>query len=214
MSLVNIHIERYRAVIAVDTTAKGLAAGAPEVHSWRAAKMVPFPHAGMVIAGRGDLAITGLLASILLFEPATVDIDIMESRFVEFAKLANKERQALYASHGNPALPDYLQGASELFAVGWSPTRGQMVALTCDITPDGEASLEPVESWCAAPHVWDSVEDVPEMRSGQQMVDVAMEQVRRFRELHPGAPIGGKLLFTEISPKEMSTRVLRDLDIP
>ncbi len=213
MSLVNIHLTATKALVAADTTSlsRATALGTDTYH--HAAKIIPFAHTGMVIAGRGDLVLFSLLTTTIMLNAGTVDIDFMETHFLQLATAATTQRYQLLARQGIRQPPAYHDdGNTELFAVGWSQKHQQMKGWTCDVIGGIAGGLQEVESWCAGPHVWPTPHDVPPLSTPSSMAAAARAQVTAFKQQFPGAPIGGTLVVVELERDRMTISSNEGLD--
>lgn len=198
MSIVNIWLERGRALVAVDTLAEHdtRSVGGEYVHI-ESAKMIPLPHANMVLANRGDLVIFQGFLQVLLGEPVSWNVDIFAERAAAICdylyRMRMDKQAALY--EGRPF-------EDEIYAIGWSPRSKEVVAyVCCRGAGDDGFTITPIESFCAAPgalDVWPAVEDIPRFNTIESMITVAKEQVRCFRSQFPGRPIGGRLIVAEV----------------
>lgn len=211
MSIVNVWMEHGRGLIAVDTRAENDTRhmGGQYVHH-EAAKLVPFPHANMVLANRGDLAFFQMFVSTVLLEPVSWNLDM-------FADRAAAICDDLYRVRMEVAAPAYdgRPFETEIFAVGWSDKLKEVVCFLCERgTGDAEFKVSRIDAWCASPQAWDVWPDaasVPRFSNIETMIPVAREQVRYFRAQHPGRPIGGHLITAIVTRWGIDIRPATDL---
>lgn len=196
MSILNYSVSPQRATIFVDTLSSG---GGVKVH---ANKLFPLPHANMIVAGRGSLA---LIAQAAYMCAALADVDQVRR------ELPGNLMQVLRALRAT-APGEHSLGAQDIVVFGHSPEFGEMIAARFDLAPGAlafEVDVEVVESEgpaCpgAVPAIWDA-------ESGMAL---AREQLRRVGLQSQGAALGGRLVMATLTPAGIEVRTVGEIEWP
>lgn len=188
MSLCNVQVEPHRALVAVDTAC--LSRG----RLTEGSKLAVLPHMMAVLAGRGMTGFLGMVHAYYLELPA--DFDDTEG---DLRLTLNVLRTHLITAH--PVHATAFE--AEIVLVGYSPSRGRMVAALCRC-PAGakEFTYQPIP-WCVLGAHAD-LGEIPPMSSVEAMEALARRQVALFRQRDPSTAIGGRLLIATLSPKEIA----------
>ena len=197
MTILNIHVEESRALIAINTHGVRPDGSATTF----ASKLYALPHANAVIVFRGVISM-GL--SVYLDCCSTFcDLDEMVRHFPGFCARRFAALDAEAKQAGMPSAPP-----SQLFIVGWSNRWNKILALCSDqgnqprtslLTGDSLSPWEP--SWGCTPH--------ERPASVEQMVEVSQHQARLAEQQYPGNAWHGDLHLAEIKRDSIHIDVVR-----
>ena len=185
MSILNVSIDRDRALVAVDTLCQ-TGQGPRET-----LKLYPLPHIGAVIAGRGQLAFLLQIHLEVILHCATFD-DLVE-RTIEalpplFARLRAQPNAAAFGMGDG-------SDVQELVLVGWSPQAQAMQGWRWSQSdPRLGFTREEIAPWLVSP----ALEPVGDLSTATGMLHLARRQVTRWRPSAPGGALGGRLLLAEL----------------
>jgi len=190
MSLLNVWLEPGVALIGVDTDGVDVAGVRRNV-----GKLFPIPHAGCVLAGRGESRFLGCIAAAICS---------MGEEFDDLAavlkRLADQTVSELRPMGG---IPEGLK--LELVLVGFSWARNRMAGIELELEPGAaqfaqdEIELEHVTPWD------DSLAALPSPSSPANMAVLARAQARLLRSMGPNVAGGGKLIIASIERHQMRT---------
>ena len=217
MSLLNVYLERDRALVSYDTLSsimsgqfsvseafQQLAAGG--VHMSKCAFLT---HANVALAHRGDalLAINVVTALQLACTP---DFDAMAEAMPQL--LAQAFAQVTAFRKQQWGIDDF-HGA-EIVLVGWSPALGRMQAVRWVRWPQDKGfTASPVGRALLLPDAeWEQTPDAPD--TAERMEAIARDQVAYVRRTHPGYNCGGRLLQAELPRDSLRVRTIADLEAP
>lgn len=189
MSLMNILVERDRVLVGVDS-AVDLGGGGIA----RTVKLLPLPHLGCVLAGRGTALLVPLVVFVSRIETLMGADDTFEGLADRLPRLLADTVSQLADRYGAPLL-------EQQFALaGWSASAAQMQA--CVFTaPAGSRKFErtPVdELWLGA---WDDEAQgpPPDYADHEGMLDLMRAQVADARERFPKVVVGGQCVTANIT---------------
>lgn len=198
MSLVNIHLQPNRALVAVDTEvmyAKGAGYGA-------GAKMALLPHANALLAIRGINIVLGMTYCHAILESIPT-FDALEKAIPGYLRIAldylDSDAQNLF---GKPAIEAQAFN-QELSLVGYSEQRGRMCALVFSSKGSKDIGVFELEERDAHFSPWTEAwgdpiaPDTPE-----RMRFISLLQVDNGSAMEPDAPLGGRLLLCELTKEE------------
>lgn len=207
MSLVNIHLQPNRALVAVDTEvmyAKGGGYGP-------GAKMALLPHANSLLAIRGINIVLGM-AHFNAVLAGLATFDAMEEAMPGYLTMGlsylESDAQALF---GKPALE---AGAfdQELYLVGHSDRRGRMCALVFSSKGSKDVNVFELEERDAHFAPWTEAWGEPiEPDTPERMRFISVVQVENGGAMQPDAPLGGRLLLCELTKDEAKFSSLGEL---
>lgn len=216
MSLLNIYLAAHRALVGVDT-ACGLVPG-QSMEDWCAAnapgrkppaemsKLWTITHAGAVIACRGT-ALFGM--EVFCAASMLPSVDAIEDGMGELLKHIGAANDARHAA---AEAPDELRFAAQQIAlVGWSQREGAMIATVWERAagPGQRFVVDQVDRFTAP---WETEwGEAIEPRTDHDMLQLARVQVYRFGAIHPGAPIGGRLIVAEVTRGAVAVREVGQL---
>lgn len=198
MSLVNIHLQPNRALVAVDTEvlyAKGGGYGP-------GAKMALLPHANSLLAIRGLNIVLGMAHfHAVLTGPATFDslAEAMPGYLAHGLNYLESDAQNLFGKSAADA------GAfnQELYLVGYSDQRGRMCALVLSSKGSKDISVFELEERDAHFAPWTEAWGEPiDPNTPERMRFISQVQVDKGAAMVPDAPIGGRLLLCELTKDE------------
>lgn len=200
MSLLNVWVSAERGLVAVDSAVK-----IPATNSYlEASKVLPLPHANLVVAVMGEVAFLGYVFYEIHHALSTIDYDVLaDTLHLEIDSLYKQFRwQAKFAG----ASPDAARGC-EIVIVGWSPRRGQILGMRHSLGPDAVGFVtSEIDPWCIMPAADWTAENPPAVDTVEALEQVAVEQVRWTRQHQPDAAIGGRLLVAELTSSSISIR--------
>ncbi|HTM78927.1 MAG TPA: hypothetical protein VL133_15035 [Devosia sp.] len=220
MSIVNVVMERERALIGFDTLSSAMQAlpdGVPGVAEVMArfnggihmSKCLFLPHANVALAHRGDAMLAVSVGSAIQLA-ALSDFDAIVEAMPQllaqsFAQVTALRKQQLGI--------EQFAGA-EVILVGWSPALKRMEAVRWLRWPqDNGFAGSPVGHALLLPDAeWEQTPDVPD--SAEQMERIARDQVAYVRAKHAGYNCGGRLLLAELTRDTLSVRTIADLEAP
>lgn len=208
MSCVAIHVEPQRALIGCDTDAigRGHAEGSAEltVRHQPVLKLFPLSHVPAVLTGRGHGLWISAVASFLALMPPDFD-GIVEHLPAVFPRLT----QSL------TGIPDFAEQAYEpqqIFLVGWSQQRGQVVGYRFDIEGGECAGAVEFNGTVAAP--WDGefgalwIPNTPEAMAG-----MLRHQVRTLKaRMGEKVAAGGDLTIAELTRDTIHVSKIAEAD--
>lgn len=217
MSLVNVHLEHDRALIAFDTltsamqappangVAEALARFSAGLHMSKCAFL---PHANVAMAHRGD-AMLAVNAFSAVQISALADFDAIAEAMPQV--LAQSFAQVTAFRKQHLGIDDF--AGSEIILVGWSPALKRMLAVRWVRWPkDGGFAASQVVSPLILPDAeW---EQDPKADTAEKMEAIARDQVAYVRREHPGYNCGGRLLLAELTRDSLSVRTIADLETP
>lgn len=198
MSLVNIHLQPHRALVAVDTEVMY----AKEEGYGPGAKMALLPHANTLMAIRGLNVVLGMahfnavLSSCATFDELEAAAPGYLSMGLDYLE---SDAQNLFGKSAIEA------GAfdQELYLVGHSERRGRMCALVFSSKGSKAVSLFELEARDAHLAPWTEAWGEPiDPDTPERMRFLAQLQVDNGSALQPDAPLGGKLLLCELTKDE------------
>ena len=216
MSMVNVVIERDRALIGVDTVAafmgesKSLMA-AGECDDRHTCKLVLFPQISTAVTHRGD----ALLASVVRMQLDTAcpnHFDHAAHLMPEFLLRAYAEATAYRKHHfGVESFP-----GSEVILVGWSPAAKRFIAVQWVRRPNDRAFVAyGVKEMLLLPEI-DRVEQIETPDTAEKMAALMRRQILLTRQEFPeyADAVGGRVMFAELSRDVANVRMVADLDPP
>jgi hypothetical protein len=198
VSLLDIHLQPNRALVAVDTEIMN-AATSEYAHG---SKMTLLPHGNMVLAIRGINAALGFVfVNALMTWPTSFDaiasaipeylrhtLDHFEGNAVQLFGRSAEEAQAF---------------DQELAFVGYSESRSRMCALVFSTKGSKEVSTFELQERDAYFSPWTEAWGEPaDPSSEERMRFIAQVQVDNGAAMEPNAPLGGKLLLCELTKDE------------
>lgn len=214
MSLLNAHVTRDRALVAVDTeTSLGMRANAAAgLTRFQSAKMFPLVHANVLLAGRGENA---FLMPVLfkLTTMQTSSFDALAWALEKFLlRQAVDEAHASVRAAGGPEGFDI--GTQEVCIFGWSDSLDSMAgkAFFRDANDPAWYPLEVTTGW-ATPW-WDDWGDEPEMPTDEALLEAARRQAGRTWSEAPDVPLGGRLIVADLTRHGMIIRPAGELRRP
>jgi len=185
VSIVNITIGKDRALVGCDTACQY--GGDPEDRG-HMSKMVVLQGMNGVLAYRGERAMFERIFMRVFFgrEPQSLD---------ELVAMMPKIIAAVSASE----LPK-IDMTLELYAVGWSPSRGRVAGAAYVVNAGGELIDAQVDTWqcVTSPEVPDDPD--PTLHNAATMLAHAEKQVAYGALEHGGLPIGGSFFLAEVMP--------------
>lgn len=189
MSIVNVWLEPSVALVGVDTDGLDQRAGVRR----NCGKMFPLPHAGCVVAGRGESRFLGCIAVALA--SMGEDFDDLSQAIRPLCDQTIQEFRQL------GTVPEGL--TLELVLVGFSWARNRMAGVELELRPGAERfTQEDTERECVAP--WhESLEGLPSPSSVANMTVLARAQARLLRSMGPNVAGGGKLIMARMERQEM-----------
>lgn len=197
MTILNVHLEQRRALVASNT-----AGVFPDGSPGNVSKIFAIPHASSVVAGRGQIGIIFHVYGDC--HRAMTDFDGMASRLA-------RSLQAHYLSSCREARR---QGVSvsldtEVVLVGWSRSESCMSALYCRVNDDGSVFQEEKE-WIVCP--WEANwGEVPTLSASiADMVSVSRLQAQHAERGSPGMGWQGDLTLCEITPESITFTAVKD----
>lgn len=199
MSIVNVLVDRDRAVVAVDTQVLVQVDHEHPPTMGHMSKMLPLVHVNTVLASRGDPRF--MLHAFSTLNP--ICDDAMGVDFIAdlLPTLLNAELRVVP--------PEVLGQSHEVYAVGWSKATGHARGVRCFRPVGGEFTLQEVGE-SIGPDL--GLGSVPPIRWPDQMTKVARRQVALQRDAFPDAAIGGRLLQATITERGMTIENLCDLE--
>lgn len=218
MSLVNIFMERDRALISVDTLSSSM--GAPAVLSGsvadalariaegiHAGKCAYLPHIGTAMAHRGDyLFASAVFSGLQLAMPKDFDVatEIMPGILAQTFAQASEFRRRQLGS-------DMFAGA-EIVLVGWSPALNRMEGVRWVRWPgDNGFAAHPIGKVLLLPDAeWEQPPGIPD--TPEAFERIARSQVAYVRANHAHLNCGGRLLLAEVTRDNLTVRTIADLD--
>lgn len=198
MSLLNCHVQSDRVLVAVDTRV-----GSPDsrVES-HASKLLTLPHANVVLAMRGELAIFNWMCVELNISVAT-DFDAMASAMGDLLCRIHGQRMEVF--------PDNPFAGLEILLAGWSTALGRMQAVRWQRWPGDKAfRVGPVSPWVMSPDPG-YAESPAAPDNADRMAAVARDQVDLLRKFS-GVVVGGRLLLAELTRDSLAIRTIADLE--
>lgn len=190
MSLLNVWLEPAVALVGVDTDGLDAAGVRRNV-----GKLFPIPHAGCVLAGRGESRFLGCIAAAIC--NMGEDFDDLASVLKQLAdQTAGEFRQM-------GGIPDGFK--LELVLVGFSWARNRMAGVEVVLEPgaaqfvEDEIELEHVTPW------HESLTGLPSPSSPANMAVLARAQARLLRSMGPNVAGGGKLIMARLERHQMRT---------
>lgn len=195
MTILNVWVERERALMAVDTEIV-----MPWGQRHQCAKMIPLIHLNAMIAARGHLVFFAYLFKALHCE-ALSDFDALLDRMPRMLPLADEDARKAVRQLGVTDT-GFLDNQT-IVACGWSAKAGRMFARewSQDDLARGFIS-EHVEPFFVSP--WDpSIDHIPDPTTHAAMAVLAQAQCKLMREKAPDAAAGGKLIVAEINQRGM-----------
>lgn len=201
MTILNIHVEQQRALVAVNTA--GIHADGTSTIS--ACKLMALPHANAVITFRGHMSLGACvyldcLSSIKSFdEMLSVFPSIVEKRF---ADLSDQVAQAQV----NVSLDTHV------VLLGWSPRWERIVGIQFEYGEHTRLSgISVVDKSFVAP--WNTswpieLKQVPS--TAAEMATLAKLQSLHAEQLYPGSAWHGDLLLAEITRESIQMNIVRD----
>lgn len=191
MSILNAHIRRDRALIAVDTLCKLKTPLSDEPIFLEVSKAVPFVHANAVLAGRGDHTVLLEVAQRMNLTLSDMQIEDMADSLHHLA---------------NSLQPRPVFSPTELLVVGWSRREKRILAARCEQTVEGTAfRVTSREEWDElGPDM--GLTAMPAISTLSEMGMLARRQVAWHRERLPDEVIGGRLVLIEVGNSTMTMR--------
>lgn len=214
MSLLNVYLERDRALVAFDTlsspmlglsVAEAIRQFAEGVHL---SKCTFVPHLNIAIAHRGDAMMANAVCSMLQLS-GLADFDAMAGAMPEVLAQAHTQVTALRKKQmGQDAFPGL-----EVVMVGWSPALKRMEGVRWVRWPNDKGfNASPVGKVLMLPDAeWEQTPEVPD--TAERMEAIARDQVAYVRARHPGYNCGGRLLMAELTRDSLSVRTIADLEV-
>lgn len=198
MTIINIHLEQRRALVAANT--QGVFPGV-EGRALNASKVFAIPHANAVVAGRGPLA---LVFNIFAACHGLPDLDAV---FRDLEPIAHA-RSALFREEVK-RLGAAVSADAEVYLVGWSAYCQRMVCSLCRVHADGRVEVEELGNvWAPWEASWG--EKPADLATDEAMARAARLQRSHVEPLHPGQGWGGGLTIAEITPESITFRSVRE----
>lgn len=219
MSLLNVYLERDRALVSVDTLSSpatsqvapaGSVADAVKLieSGIHAPKMAHLVHINTVFAHRGDYLLSNIALSALhMSMPQTFDAAVEAMPQL----LAHAYAQAMAFRKQQFGIEE-AQG-TEIVLVGWSGALNRMQAVRWLRWPhDKGFNASPVGRALFLPGECVTTDDVPD--TAERMEAIARDQVAYVRREHRGYNCGGRLLLAELTRDSLSVRTIANLEVP
>lgn len=194
VTILNIHLEKDRALVAINTQA--VSVDGTLSHD-NAAKIFFLPHASAVIAFRGQLSI-----GMCVFLDCYASFTRLDGLFQVFEGIV--ERRCSDMKH--QLAEDY--PGSDFVLLGWSPRWSRMVGMQCEYrhtlsTSVVESSLKPWDdSWSPRPFEWPS--------TSSEMAAVARHQATHAEPKWPRQGWRGDLTLAEITPESITFTAVKE----
>lgn len=200
MSIACVAVGPHSAMVAVDT--------ACEVHGhpqhFECAKVHLLPHAGLVLVGLGDSAVTEAAFRQLMRPGRGVYFDLcagsMKSILDDALQVQGSEHRV--SARLSPAW----FGGCLAYLVGWSASAGRMACRAFTNAP-GAANFSEhvVERWSVYPRDYSAVLTAP--TTLDELEAMAIGAVAFGQRTNPGYPYGGRLVIADIRRDTIATQV-------
>lgn len=192
MSLIQCWIEDDRARVAVDTRANP---GGAFSDSDEMSKLIPLPHAGVVVAFRGSmLGFFNLLAQLLLTQG--------NGGFDEISSALSRRVSDAHSRWPEGLPPE--AGKFEFWMVGYSAQVARMACMVSAVSL-AHGTSDAVEIKSNAPHA-PGFKLIPNLGDDAGMHELARRQVEWMREHSSAEATGGRLLIAEITRDSILVR--------
>ncbi|UGB39129.1 hypothetical protein [Frateuria soli] len=222
MSLLNVYMERDRALVAFDTLAGSMTGAGHDVGTvanvvealerlaagMHTSKCGFLPHINAVMASRGDAAFAGLaLYCLQQSMPQTFDEAVRHMP----ALLGHTHAQVTALRKQHMGVDDF--PGAEIVLVGWSPILKRMEGVRWVRWPhDKGFNASPVRSPLLLPsEAWEQQPEAPD--TPEKMEAIARDQVAYVRREHHGLQCGGRLMLAELTRDTLSVRTVCDLEV-
>lgn len=196
MSLLNVWIERDRALVGVDTA--GRDAGG---RSWRMAKMAPLVNLNAVLAFRGSSAFAAVIVGNCMLFGQDLET-LMEVLPPLFPAALNEARAQSAREQASEACRQSLE-LQEVVLVGWSNAHRRMRGRRWtrrDVA--GEFVQAGIDREYIA--VWhDSLAGLADPKTPAEMAALASAQCRLIWEKEPTVAAGGEFIVAQLAPRGM-----------
>lgn len=196
MTIVNIHLEPRRALVAANTEA--LRPGADIASS---SKIFAIAHANAVVTGRGLMP---LVLNIYVECHALPDLDAMVPKLEDIARV----RSTMFRDDVK-RLGMQVSVEADAYLVGWSAYCQRMVCYLCSVRDDGSVVVKEQGNVCAP---WEPAwGEMPQgLSTNEAMTNAVRLQRAHVEPIHPGQGWGGDLTIAEITPESITFRSVRD----
>lgn len=198
MTILNVHLEKERALVAVNSEGIRIDGSSTSY----ACKLHALPLQNAVLALRGHVSMG-----------AGIYLDCCSS-FADFDELVALFPKLVERRH--QMLKDEVEQAgvqvdlgAQVVLIGWSSRWKQIVGLWCELSDELKVTkLEGSfvgpwpDHWPPRPHEWPS--------TVAEMTEVAREQARLAEQHHPGNAWHGNLLIAELTPESIAFRSVRE----
>lgn len=212
MSIINIVVQKDRALIGADTLAGYMAEGShltggSEYRGRHAGKLSLLPQFNAALTHRGD----GLLTSIARLSLETAcPYDFDDAVEMMPPILREAYQQALIVREARTGINAF-QGA-EIALVGWSPHYSRFLAVRWQRYPTQQDFEEHyIDDMVLMPEI-DRVQAVEAPDTDAKMEKLVREQLAWAQREHPEYTCGGRLLMAELRLGSQSVRELANLD--
>ena len=187
MSLVNFSVTPSAILVSVDTL------GGSRGHHLHCNKLFPIPGGNMLLCGRGSLGLMARAAELCGFLPGLDEAKEQLPR--ELPGLLRRLTITAFLC-GLPKCA--FLGGQEIYLFGWSEQYGEMTALQFRKGPGRSAwTVDDELVDLAAPRT--DTDDLPSLGNKTAMRNLARAQIAIGKRDYPGVPIGGRLLFAELT---------------
>lgn len=194
MSLINACIARDHAVVVMDTQARAM--WPTPGPFFDVSKMLPLPHANVLLAGCGSVEFIASLQFGLSSLQTASFTRMAEALQSDMLRQSDQGAAAMKKAMGAPS---HYEDGQDVYLIGWSDAKGSMHGISCSREPGSTRweTLDMCSTWVSP---WgDDWGDLPEPRDVDHLAAVANDQVRRVRAESPGIPIGGSLVFAALT---------------
>lgn len=202
MSLVNFSVQPDRVLVAVDTI------GGTRKIKIHVNKLFPITHAGMVVCGRGSMA---FLAKVVYLCGLLSGIDEAQEflpRVMHWLLRLTRLQAVLLGQFRAREV----FGLQEVYVLGWSERRGEMVALEFK-NARGRSRFEPCDDKIEELIAPSLEEGFPALDSVEAMRSVAAKQVRKAMQDDPTIPIGGRLMIADLTREKLTVHCAGEIEI-
>ncbi|MBL0918170.1 MAG: hypothetical protein IBJ14_05675 [Hydrogenophaga sp.] len=191
MTILNIHLEQRRAIVASNTQG-----ARPDGTQGNGSKIFALPHASAVVAGRGQLGIS--FAAYAECHALMADLDGLIDRIAEIAKRQMGRYREAMANSGVSFDPE-----TEIVLVGWSPKRKEMVAHRCHVNAEGAITEHAVGGYFAPWEAqWGAAPSID--ATSASLTSAAKVQAEHAERVYPGMGWLGDLMLCEITPESIT----------
>lgn len=212
MSICNVYITQYQALLAVDTKALLIS---PSGRTRATEKQKAFQVGrNCVVAARGNCGLLPYLRDSLPTPSTVRGIDALLPRLAETCQAAWRSFESFRMSTLEGAEVPELAAGCEVTVVGWSDAFQRMMAAVATLSnADGVFQIDAIPASCAAPGIWASTE-IPDISTPELMFTAMHQQVGTIRRTNPSAQdvIGGRARIYQLSPTTTSVILEKSLE--